>query len=201
MTHHDLTPATNAYHTSAEGGLPSICMQSCRPVQYAVTLPDAKAKACTVRYQHHCMHFYAECVDGWASTAQLHHAQAPVLGTHCLIPRTMLVSFQKEPTLAADCITNDMLWLALSVALTDDGSVWTWGSNTDSQLGWPNHACPPDQANSPQTHMRAVAGPQASCSGALHLLPQRCYAGIVIQRLCLLSCFYPSQWAGLVQAF
>ena len=68
-------------------------------------------------------------------------------------------------------LKNELLLLHLSTALTDDGSVWTWGSNTDSQLGWPSQAC--DQGSSPQTQIRAVAGPQASCSGALQLMPQQ----------------------------
>ncbi|KAL3157799.1 hypothetical protein ABBQ32_012223 [Trebouxia sp. C0010 RCD-2024] len=53
-----------------------------------------------------------------------------------------------------------------SVALTIDGSVWTWGANTDGQLGWPSPACALPQDGSPAIQMRVVVGPQASCAGS-----------------------------------
>lgn len=85
--------------------------------------------------------------------------------------------------------------LHLSIALTDDGSVWTWGSNTDSQLGWPSQACAPEQGSSPQSQMRAVAGPQVFCPGAsftscLSITHVTKHTSAV-PSLVLLLCFFP----------
>ena len=45
-----------------------------------------------------------------------------------------------------------------SAALTADGTVWTWGSNADCQLGLLNPAPSTDESSEPQP----VAGPAAA---------------------------------------
>ena len=61
--------------------------------------------------------------------------------------------------------------LLFSAAMTADGTVWTWGSNTDCQLGRPvqqdsasDHSCP-----------RAVAGPEAPLAGILSPAYHACH--------------------------
>lgn len=88
-----------------------------------------------------------------------------------------------------------MLLFHLSVALTIDGSVWTWGANTDGQLGWPSPACALPQDGSPAIQMRVVVGPQASCAGLVQLVPDLCLK-FVLWSICGASGYEGKQPAG-----
>ena len=81
----------------------------------------------------------------------LHAVQSPCLDISCATVTNM---------------TGNTVVL-FSAALTADGTVWTWGSNTDCQLGRPLQEGSASDPNCP----RAVAGPGAAHTGAMSCTP------------------------------
>ena len=98
----------------------------------------------------------------------LHAVQSPCLHIK-LCPCCQLYSMQfRALCLDISCanvinMTGDLV-VMFSAALTADGTVWTWGSNTDCQLGRPAQEGSASDPNCP----RAVAGPEAAHTGTTY---------------------------------